>query len=360
MPLKRGKPMSVAKRNDGRWLVKFKDTAGCWKQRSFRSEEEARQFDADCQYDNVENSRLTLLEAVLVYLKNTELAGKTVGIYEYIVCGHDRKNGTHRNGPAEILADRFVDTLTRRDLETVRENCRTEGISPASTNIYVGKLKAALNWCAENDLLQENPWAKYRQLPGVKHKPRSGTLEEFQRLYPALPPWLQWASRTAIALCLRPGVSELFSLEWSSFDWRAKTVTVYMSKVDSTKLVYPPEAYLEEAWMRCREDTAKGLTLVCRSRKDRAISSPLYRGAWSRACQKTGVNMPMYALRHIAASEMLAGGVDLAAVAAQLGHKDLTTTGAFYTHALASAQRRAAQALPDCTKMVQNGAELII
>lgn len=203
--------MSVAKRNDGRWLVKFKDTAGCWKQRSFRSEEEARQFDADCQYDNVENSRLTLLEAVLVYLKNTELAGKTVGIYEYIVCGHDRKNGTHRNGPAEILADRFVDTLTRRDLETVRENCRTEGISPASTNIYVGKLKAALNWCAENDLLQENPWAKYRQLPGVKHKPRSGTLEEFQRLYPALPPWLQWASRTAIALCLRPGVSELFS-----------------------------------------------------------------------------------------------------------------------------------------------------
>ena len=70
--------------------------------------------------------------------------------------------------------------------------------------------------------------------------------------------------------------------------------------------------------------------------------------------------MPMYALRHIAASEMLAGGVDLAAVAAQLGHKDLTTTGAFYTHALASSQRRAAQALPDCTKMVQNGAELII
>lgn len=40
--------------------------------------------------------------------------------------------------------------------------------------------------------------------------------------------------------------------------------------------------------------------------------------------------------------------------------KDLTTTGAFYTHALASSQRRAAQALPDCTKMVQNGVELTI
>ena len=65
----------------------------------------------------------------------------------------------------------------------------------------------------------------------------------------------------------------------------------------------------------------------------------------------------LYALRHIAASEMLAKGVDIAAVAAQLGHKNITTTGAFYTHALASSQRRAAEAIPTCTKLVQIGAE---
>lgn len=108
--------MSVAKRGDGRWAVKFKDEEGRWRQRSFRTEEDARQFDADCQYDAVENTRLTLLEAVLVYLKNTEHAENTVGIYEFIVCGHDRKNGEHREGPAEFLANRFVHTLTRRDL----------------------------------------------------------------------------------------------------------------------------------------------------------------------------------------------------------------------------------------------------
>lgn len=197
----------------------------------------------------------------------------------------------------------------------------------------MGKLKAALNRCVENDLLHDPPWAKYRQLPGIKHKPRSGTLDEFQRLYPAFPPWLQWASRTAIALCLRPGVSELFSPEWSAFGWRAKTVTVYMSKAGSTKLVCPPEAYLDEAWMRFREDTANGHVLVCRSRKDGATSRTPYRSEWRRACQKTGIAMPMHALRHIAASEMPAGGVDLAAVAAQLGHKNLTATGAFHTHA---------------------------
>ena len=52
-----------------------------------------------------------------------------------------------------------------------------------------------------------------------------------------------------------------------------------------------------------------------------------------------------------------ANGVDIAAVAAQLGHKYITPTGAFYTHALASSQRRAATCLPDCTNLVRNGAE---
>ena len=349
--------MSVSRRADGRFVVKFKDVQGRWKQRSFRLEAEARQFDADCQYDATENTRMTLLEAVLAFLKNTKHAVRTVEVYEFIVCGHDRKDGRHRQGPAEILASRFVDTLTRRDLETVRENCRMDGMAIASITLCVSKIKAALNWCVDQDLIHENPWGKYRQLPGAKHKPRTGTLEDFQKLYPALPPWLQWAAKTAIALCLRPGVSELFRLEWSAFDWRAKTVTVYMPKVDSTKLVYPPEEYLAEAWPRFQSDAADGKVLVCRNRHGRAIKGCSYRSTWGRACKRAGVSIPMYALRHIAASEMLARGVDIAAIAAQLGHKNITTTGTFYTHALASSQRQAAQAL-GCTNLVQFGAIL--
>lgn len=348
--------MSVAKRSDGRFVVKFKEE-GRWRQRSFRSEPEAQQFDADCQYDEIENTRMTLLEAVLAYLKNTKHAEKTIELYEFIVCGHDPKKGSHREGPAEILADRFVDTLTRRDLETVREKCRKSGNSIATINIYTGKLQAAINWCVEQDLLHENPWGKYKQLPGVQHKPRKGTLEDFQKLFPALPPWLQWAAKTALALCLRPGLAELFRLEWSAFDWKARTVTVYMPKVGSTKLVFPPEGYLNEAWIRFQSDKANGLSLVCRNRKDRMVGKNAYAIAWLKACKKTGVSMPMYALRHIAASEMLANGVDIAAIAAQLGHKNITTTGSFYTHALASSQRKAALAIPDCTKLVRDGAE---
>ena len=166
----------------------------------------------------------------------------------------------------------------------------------------------------------------------------------------------QWAAKTAIALCLRPGVSELFRLEWSAFDWKSRAVNVYMPKVDNTKIVFPPEEYLQEAWVRYQDDAQNGQSLVCRSRKGGSVNKGLYQTAWRRACRKAKVSMSMYALRHIAASEMLSRGVDIAAIAAQLGHKDITTTGSFYTHALASSQRRAASALSACTTLVQIGA----
>jgi integrase len=351
--------MSLAKRNDGRWVVKYKDMEGRWKQRSFRSEEEARQFDAECQYDAAENQRLTVLEAVLVFLKNTQHCAKSIDEYEYIVCGRVKKTGGHNEGPAEILATRYVDTLTRMDLETVRENCRRKGWGITSINQCTSKLNAAFNWCVQQDLIGENPWAKYKRIGGGKYKPRSGTLEDFAKLFPVLPPWLQWAAKTAIALCLRPGIAELFSLQWSAFNWKEQSVTVFMSKVNSTKLVFPPAGYMQEAWERFQADKVRGYTLVCRNRLNRSVVASTYVAAWLTACKRAGVSMPMYALRHIAATEMLAGGADLAAVAAQLGHRNMTTTASFYTHALASSQRRAAAALPNCTNLVQNGAEFI-
>ncbi len=56
----------------------------------------------------------------------------------------------------------------------------------------------------------------------------------------------------------------------------------------------------------------------------------------------TGVTLRPYDIRHIAATEMLARGADLAAVAAQLGHSNVATTGGSYAHVTAGSQTRAA------------------
>ena len=56
--------------------------------------------------------------------------------------------------------------------------------------------------------------------------------------------------------------------------------------------------------------------------------------------------MRPYDIRHIAATEMLARGADLAAVAAQLGHSNVATTGGTYAHVTAGSQARAAALMP--------------
>ena len=76
-----------------------------------------------------------------------------------------------------------------------------------------------------------------------------------------------------------------------------------------------------EAWRSYQTDTEKGYTFVCRSRGNRMVNPNGSQCTCRIAGKRAGVSMPMYALRHIAASHVLAGGADLAAVAARLDTK---------------------------------------
>ncbi len=353
--------MSISQRKDGRWCVKYKidtPTGPKWTQRSFPKdkEEEAKAFDAEAKYDEPENTRPTLLECVLAFIKEVPHCERTALTYEFLVSGHDRKDGGHTVGPAEFLADKFADALDKRDLLAFRDNCRARGACSATVALHEARLKAALRWCAEEELIPENPWAKHR-FRGVQHGSRQGRLEDFQKVYAKLPEWAQWTCRTIMALYLRPGDGEAFSLTWGAFDFRAGTATVYMSKVKTRKTVYPAEDYMAEAEERYRASGSNPEGLVCTGGLGGRISRGSFATTWRRARLKAGVaQLAPYAMRHIMATQALAAGVDLAAVAAQLGHRDLTTTGRYYAHALPGAQRAAARALPIRTTVGADGA----
>ena len=209
----------------------------------------------------------------------------------------------------------------------------------SSINLWTQKLGAVFSYCAKEDLVPINPWAKYGNLP-EEHKARSGTLEQLHALFPHLPEWLQWAAKTALALCLRPGLPELFRLKWSAFDFPRGSVTVWMPKVKASKTVYPIPVYMTEAQERFARDGQDREAYVCRNSFGRTVHD--YDHMWRKAARKAGLQpFPMYALRHIAATQMLAAGADVAAVAANLGHANPQTTLETYAHALPHAQRQA-------------------
>ena len=340
--------MSVYQRSDGRWVVKIKDTSrrpAKWVQRTFKTKEEADAFQDEATQEDRQCSRLTVYEAVGLYLNDRQLSESTRQHYRWLVGGarENQPRARQRVGYAECIAERYVDSLDRRDLNDVRDCARAGGASPAGVNYWTGLLSAAFNYAVQEGLIAVNPWAKFRPLQ-ASHGTRAGTLEQFQTLYPHLPAWMQWACRTALALCLRPGIVELFRLKWSAFDFGHGAVTVLMGKVGRAKTVFPPAEYLSEAWERFCADGQDRELYVCRNSRGGAVHE--YQEVLAKARRKAGVGrFSFYALRHIAATQMIAAGADVAAVAANLGHSSPAITLQHYAHALPSAQRAASDML---------------
>lgn len=336
--------MSVCKRTEGehvRYLCKYKDEDGRWRQRSFKSESDAKAFDDEMSYEAPENKRMTVLECVVAFIQAVPHCAHVRRGYETMMLGNEHKDGTRYQGPGEFLADKYADALDRRDLENFRAACRQSGDAEATVQKYEERIRAALSWCASEGLIPANPWARFHGLRGIQHKTRDGDPEDFARIYSVLPPALQWACRTCIALCLRPGDAELGALKWESIDLAHGLARVYMSKVRRTKTVYPPSWWLEEAKLRRGDDD----DYVCRSPRGKRLSTLVLWSHWLKACRAVGVHMPPYAMRHIAASSMMEAGADPISIAAQLGHSNVTTTVKFYAHVRAKKQIEAARAL---------------
>ncbi len=335
--------MSICKRADGRWCVKTKDELrpGKYIQRTFRTQKEAKEYERAARHGAPKDERLTVLETVKLYVESKPLCdiGKNQYIWLVTGAGKGQKRAKQKVGYAECIAHRYVDTLTRKDLELVRDCARRGGASNSAINLWTRKLNAAFNYAVQEDLLEANPWARYRQLP-AKHAQRNASIEDFRRIYAVLPEWMQWACRTAMSLCLRPGMVELFGLRWSAFDFQHGSVSVLMGKVGRMKTVFPPEDYMAEAAARFEAAGSDRNALVCPDAHGKSATQ--YRYALAAARRKAGVKeFPLYALRHIVASEQLAAGADVAAVAANLGHSSPQITLSYYAHTSPKAQKEA-------------------
>jgi len=317
----------------GLWFSKWHED-GREKRRYFKTQAEAESFEADRIQEQAQNDRLTLGELTAAYFRaRPDYNAETKRHIVNFLAG----------GPGDFLRDKYADALTRRDLEAMREHMRANGTGPNTINKMQAYVRAILSWGVDQQLIAINPWRDFKRLK-VQRPIVRVSLSDFRRLYAELPPYLQWAAKTAYALALRPGQVELFSLQWSAFIWRRGLVVVRQGKSGMLKTVVPHPAYMQEARTRYAADSAAGIVLVCHRDGQRVLS---FRTAWQSACRRAGVQMRPYDIRHLAATVMLGAGADLAAVAAQLGHANVATTGATYAHITAGAQARAAALMPE-------------
>lgn len=333
--------------------VLFHRPRNCWRctwtqngrqvSRYFKTEEEAQAFDRErLERACSEETRLTLGELAVLFYRSNQVHAKTKRNVIYFLAGHESQ-GVHVPGSGEFLRDKFADSLTRIDLETMREIMRARGVSNTTMNKYQAYIHAILVWGVDEQLISRNPWRDFRRLK-VQRKIIASTLADVRKVMSVAPDWLAWAILTTYALAMRPGIVELFSLTWDAFHWRLGVVQYRQGKSGAIKRVVPPEWYLAEAAARYQADMSAGIPWVCHRAGRRVLC---YQEAWRKAVHDAGLSgLRFYDVRHVAASEMLAAGADLPAVSAQLGHSSTHTTATTYAHAVPGAQQRAADLVP--------------
>lgn len=128
-----------------------------------------------------------------------------------------------------------------------------------------------------------------------------------------------------MALALTTGArrSEILNLSWDRVDLTAGTAFVPVTKNGDPKTLLLTPAVISEL------RRFRGLGLVFPGAADpRTPFNP--RAAWSRAVRDAGLEpVRIHDLRHSVAVNMIRGGATLEEIAAQLGHRDLSSSARY-------------------------------
>lgn len=180
--------------------------------------------------------------------------------------------------------------------------------------------------------------------------------------------------RAMITLLLYSGMrrGELCGLEWSDINFPECLVDINKSSLyitgkgtieDTTKtfsskrVIKLPAPVMDLLAEYKKEQTLERFKLGDKwENSDKLFTqwngAPIYPGtvtSWFSDFVKRN-NLPavsVHSLRHTNATLLIANGTDLRTVSKRLGHSNMTTTGNIYTHAIQTADERAAEALND-------------
>ena len=247
------------------------------------------------------------------------------------------------------------------------KNCRP--LSDKTILEYHGFLSTVFAQAEKELLIPYNPAAK--ATPPRAEEPERDFYEpdELQAILAALEDApLKWKTITYLLIDTGCRRGEIMGLKWSSVDLENGIITIERAllytpslgvyegptktrKIRAVRISSPTVALLRQhkaAQQRLKEqngdrwiETGYVFTTDCGNHM-----TPDSITQWLAKFSETH-NLPHihpHALRHTAASTMIASGIDLVTTARELGHANATTTATIYAHSIAKAQAKAAQA----------------
>jgi len=315
-------------------------------------------------------TQITLGDALDAYVDSGRLArqsvAKTVGLLKHL--------------PAAWRA-RPVQRITPQDVEAFYRALERDGLGrPSIVNLH-GVLRAACTPLERFGQVDRNPFRLARPLPPARSRATAPTPDQVAELVAAA------AANPMHALWLRLHLTtgarrgEVLAIRWSSIvDGRV----LISASIERDRQVKGTKTG-RSRWVTLDPETIRQVGRWQRAQRERALHCgvPIADDPWlissaadsgepwrpdvatrlfARLCERAGlvttregatgrlVHSPiirLHDLRHGAASELLAAGLDVVTVAHRLGHANPRTTLAIYGHVIEGQDAKAAQILAD-------------
>lgn len=280
---------------------------------------------------------LTFADVARLYLARRDLAANTV---------QNTFSGLKK--AAELFGSTLATEVTRADLRRYEAILGAMGLRQSSIYLRLRMVRNVLSWARNEELIETHQLDGYKAKRGERSPNPPPSPAEVKALLDVAAPPLRRAIILAYYLGLRFGPSEVLSVTWADYNREERTLTVRCNKNEKRpwRNVYLPEPVVQEmeAWRKADAGIGAECIVHIDGRKVHRL-----REQWEKALRLSGITRPIkaYDLRHTHATQALAGGADMKAVASSMGHQDVSMLHEVYQNVVDSQRRQVTASIPD-------------
>lgn len=242
-----------------------------------------------------------------------------------------------------------ISDLKKSHLRDVVASMREQSLAATTINRRIAIIKAALNWAEAEEMIEANPIRSFSAPRGQSVQIPPPSPAELESMLAVAMPHIQRVIIIGLSFGMRVGPSELFGVRWEHIDLARWIIRVWSA--DKNQQRQYRDLKIRESLRQIFLEWAERDAAIGADHLIHWHGSPVrsIKRSWRETLEKAGITRRVrpYDLRHAHATEALANGADVKAVAENMGHSDTTMIYRHYQHVLVRQRDAALDSVPE-------------
>ena len=349
----------TTKRGQIRYDVRLRKPDGTQYTRTFRTKKDAERFETSERASRQQGTWIDPNAGRISFADWAEEWYSTMVLSWRASTAQRHRTALDRHWLPELGQSRMASVSPRQVQQVL--NRMTERLSPATVRSYYGTVRAVFGDAVDTEVISRSPCRGIKLPKADRVEKRIVSPDELHQLAGAVGPDWRLLIYLGGALGLRFG--EATALRVSDVDLRTGSIAIVRAASEvggkihlgppktaaSVRTVVMPEALRSQAEAHIHRRAIVGTDLLFADGQGGPVRRTNFRSrVWSPAVRAAGLDgLTFHGLRHSAATQWIADGIDARTVQQLLGHSDPRLVLKLYAHSPDQALSAAAQVVGD-------------